>query len=82
VCELTLHFELSTTMICLAMFFDTPALILSRMPDIGDAAGPHDPRIARDSVVHGFLHGFTNFLYLWETRDFGASLDRLLSRIS
>jgi hypothetical protein len=76
--ELKLHFEMSVAMLCLAMFIDTPALVLSRMPDIGTVEGPFDPRLAEDSVVHGFLHGFTNFLHLWETRDFAASLDMLL----
>lgn len=78
--ELELHFELSVVMLCVAIFFDTPALVLSRMPDIGSLDGPLDPRLAQDSVVHGFLHGFTNFLYLWETRDFGATLDALRQR--
>lgn len=78
--ELALHFELSASMLCLAMFMDAPALVLSRMPDIGEVSGPHDPRLRTDSVVHGFLHGFTNFLYLWERRDFGANLERVLER--
>ena len=78
--ELTLHFELSATMLCLAMFMDAPALVLSRMPAIGEVAGPHDPRLREDSVVHGFLHGFTNFLYLWERRGFGANLATVLER--
>jgi hypothetical protein len=60
---------------------DAPALILSRMPDIGRASGPLDPILHRDSVVRGFLQGFRSFLNLWESHDFGTSLDRMLARI-
>jgi len=72
------HFELSASLLCLAMFMDAPALALARMPGIVDASGPLDPMLRADPVVHGFLHGFTNFLYLWETRDFGATLEAVL----
>lgn len=78
--ELALHFDLSATMLCLALFIDTPALVLSRMPGIAEVEGPHDPRLREDPVVHGFLHGFTNFLYLWARRKFGAKLDAVLRR--
>lgn len=76
---LELHFVLSASLLCLAMFMDAPALALARMSRIVEATGPFDPMLRTDPVVHGFLHGFTNFLYLWETRDFGASIDRVLA---
>jgi hypothetical protein len=76
--ELDLHFDLSVAMLGLALMIDLPALIDARLPEARSAAGPHDPLLRRESVVHGFLHVSTNFLALWARRDFGASLDRML----
>jgi hypothetical protein len=76
--ELDLHFDLSVAMLGLALMIDLPALIDARLPEARGAAGPHDPLLRRDSVVHGFLHVSTNFLALWARRDFGASLDTML----
>ena len=78
--ELNLHLNLSVAMLGLALTVDAPTLVLSRMPEAARASGPLDPMLREDSVVHGFLHVFTVFLNLWQTRDFGASLDRLLAR--
>lgn len=78
--ELGLHFDLSLALLGLALMMDTPALVTSRLPAIRDAKGPHDPLLTEDKVVHGFLHVSTNFLDLWERRDLGASLERMLSR--
>ena len=36
----------------------------------------------QDDVARGFLHVFRAFLHLWQRRDFGASLDRLLERMN
>jgi len=60
------------------MMMDLPALIQARMPEATGAAGPHDPMLRQDSVVHGFLHVSTNFLDTWARRDFGASLATML----
>jgi hypothetical protein len=76
--ELDLHFDLSVALLGLALMIDLPALIDARLPEARTAAGPHDPLLRRDSVVHGFLHVSTNFLALWARRDFGAGLDRML----
>ena len=78
--ELKLNLDLSVAILGLALMMDAPSLILSRMPDAARASGPLDPILHRDSVVRGFLQGFTGFLNLWETRDFGASLDRMLEQ--
>jgi hypothetical protein len=78
--ELKLHLDLSVAMLGLALMMDVPSLILSRMPEAATASGPLDPLLLKDSVVRGFLQGFRGFLNLWETRDFGASLDRMLER--
>jgi hypothetical protein len=80
--ELGLHFDLSVAMLGLALMMDLPALIAARLPQAAAAAGPHDPLLRRDPVVHGFLHVSTNFLDLWARRDFGASLDTMLEAAS
>ena len=77
---LGLHFDLSVALLGLALMIDLPALIAARLPEAARASGPHDPLIAGDSVVRGFLHVSTNFLDLWARRDFGASLAAMLSR--
>lgn len=74
-----LHLDLSVALLGLALMWDTPALLLSRMPHLPTASGPHDPLIATDKVVQGFLHTFTVFLNLWERHDFGGSLDEMLA---
>ena len=61
-------------MLGLALMMDTPALVTGRLPQVQDAAHPHDPILMEDPVVHGFLHVSLNFLNLWALRDFGASL--------
>jgi hypothetical protein len=81
VAELRLHLDLSVGLIGLALTMDTPSLILSRMPEAARASSPVDPLLHQDSVVRGFLQGFTAFLNLWETHDFGQSLDRMLQRL-
>jgi hypothetical protein len=75
-----LHFDLSLMLLGLALMIDLPALVDARLPEARSASGPRDPIIATDPVVHGFLHVSTNFLHLWERRDFGASLARVLDR--
>lgn len=73
--ELALHLHLSVAMLGLAMMMDVPALVIARVSQAHQAQGPGDPILLQDPVAHGFLHVFTNFLNLWERRDFGASLD-------
>jgi hypothetical protein len=79
---LRLHLDLTVAVLGLALMSDAPALLLSRMPDIGRASGPLDPILHRDSVVRGFLQGFRSFLNLWATHDFGGSLDRMLEQVN
>ena len=67
-------------MLGLALMMDVPALVLSRLPEAVSAPGPLDPVLHKNEVARSFLHVFTAFLNLWETHDFGASLDRLLER--
>ena len=74
-----LHFDLAIGLLTLAVMLDMPAMFLSRMPDVASAEGPDDPRLHRDKVVHGFLHTFGNAIGRWQSRDFGASLTRMLA---
>lgn len=78
--ELGLHFDLALAMTGLALMMDLPVLVLSRLPAAARASGLHDPLLREDPVVHGFHHVTANFLNLWATRDFGASLKRMLER--
>ncbi len=73
-----LHFDLAIGMLVLSIMLDMPAMFLSRMPDVASATGADDPKLHADKVVHGFLHTFGNAVSRWESRDFGASLTRML----
>lgn len=77
--EMDLHFDLSVMLLCLALMMDVTAIVLPRVPDIARATSLHDPILQADQVAHGFLHVFSNALNLWSSRDFGASLDRVLA---
>lgn len=79
--EFDLHFDLAVAMVGLALMMNVAELVLTRLPEVVAASGPHDPLLGRDEVARGFLHVFTNFLDLWERRDFGSSLERALGRI-
>lgn len=78
--ELAVHFDLSLALLGLALMMDTPALIRARLPEIAEMEGPLDPRLMDEKVVQGFLHVSRNFLDLWQSRDFGASLNAMLAR--
>lgn len=73
-----LHFDLSLALVGLSMMIDVAALVTSRLPEVAEVTGLHDPRILADSVVHGFLTCTLNFLDLWERHDFGTALDRVV----
>jgi hypothetical protein len=77
--ELRLHLHFYVATIGLAMMMDTPALVLSRLPEAVSAHSPFDPLLRKDEVARNFLHVFTAFLNLWQTHDFGASLDQFLN---
>jgi hypothetical protein len=76
--KLGLHLDLSVAMLGLALMMDVSTLVRARVPNIAHARSQRDPMLLGDRVAHGFLHVFTGFLNLWEKRDFGASLDRML----
>jgi hypothetical protein len=78
VAQLRLHLHFYAATMGLAMLIQAPTLVLSRLPEAAHAHGPLDPVFRKNEVARGFLHVFTTFLNLWQTQDFGASLERLL----
>ena len=78
--KMNLHFDLAVALVGISMMLNIADLILSRLPGAADASGPHDPIIRADTVVHGFLTVFVNFLNLWERRRFGATFAKVLGR--
>jgi hypothetical protein len=76
--RMAVHFDLAVALVGLSMLTDLAGLVTSRRPDASRADGPHDPMIAGDTVVQGFLACFTNWLDLWQRRDFGASIARVV----
>jgi hypothetical protein len=78
--RLRLHLDLYVATMGLATLIEAPTLVLSRLPDAAGADGPLDPVLRKDEIARCFLHVFTTFLNLWETRDFGAGLDQVLER--
>jgi hypothetical protein len=79
--ELTLHLEFYIAMMGLTYFLDSPSRILLRLPAAVEASGPHDPVFRNSDTARNQLHISTVFLNLWQTHDFGASLDRWLQRM-
>lgn len=78
--QLRLHLDLYVATMGLATLIEAPTLVLSRLPEAAHADGPLDPILRKDEIARCFLHVFTTFLNLWESHDFGASLDRVLER--
>ena len=81
VAELKLHLDLYVATMGLATLIEAPALVMARLPEAAHARDPLDPVFSRDDVVRGFMHVFTNFMHLWQSHDFGASLDRSIRRV-
>lgn len=63
----------------LAGLFNTPAIVLRRLPQAAIASGPLDPIFAQDEAARSMLHMFTNLLNLWDSQDIAASLDVVLA---
>ncbi|QIG80795.1 hypothetical protein [Stakelama tenebrarum] len=76
---LGLHFDMFVATMGLAWLMDAPPMIAARIPDLEAASGPHDPRFQRDEVARTQLYMSANFLGLWERRDFGPSMEKLLA---
>jgi hypothetical protein len=79
VAELKRHVQFTTATMGLAYIVDAPAIIARKMPDIGEAQSPFDPRFAENEDGRVWLHMMTMFLNQWQAQDFGAVLDRFLA---
>jgi hypothetical protein len=51
---------------------------MNAAPNAAEATGPRDPMIRDNQTARYVLGTFTVFLHLWQTHDFGASLNRFL----
>jgi len=78
--ELKLHLHMYAATMGIAVLMQAPSLLQSRLPEAVNAEGPLDPIMHKNEMARSFLHVFTVFLYIWQTQDFGASLDRVLNR--
>ncbi len=76
--KLRLHLDLYVAVMGLATASVAPERILFRLPEAIHASGPLDPVFQKSAQARNFLQIYTNFLGLWQSQDFGASLDRML----
>lgn len=75
--EIGVHFDMALAIAGLSLMMDLPALACARLPGIEHASGPLDPMIVNEKVVQGFLLVCTNFINLWNQRDFLSSLAQI-----
>jgi hypothetical protein len=61
----------------LAWLLDAPPYIEAQVPDLDTVTDRRDPRIRDNEIARVQLQMLTNFLNLWQTRDFGRLLDEL-----
>ncbi len=80
VAELELHLQLYVAMMGVCYLIQSPSRILARLPEAATASGTLDPVFRKNETARNQLHIMTAMLNYWQTRDFGASLDRLLKR--
>jgi hypothetical protein len=78
--ELELHLQLYVAMMGVSYLIQSPSRILARLPEAATASGTLDPIFRKNETARNQLHIMTAMLNYWQTRDFGASLDRLLQR--
>ena len=78
VAKLRLHLDLYVAVMGLATAAVAPERILFRLPEAVHASGPLDPVFQKSTQARNFLQIYSNFLNLWRTHDFGASLNRML----
>ena len=78
--ELELHLHFYVAMMGVSYLIQSPSRILARLPEAATASGTLDPVFRKNETARNQLHIMTAMLNLWQTRDFGASLDRLLKR--
>jgi hypothetical protein len=76
--QLKLHLHLFTATMGLAYIMDAPRVIRLRLPDVGDAQGPHDSRFKASESARTQLHMITMLLHQWQTHGFGSVLEKVL----
>jgi hypothetical protein len=76
--ELQNHLLLFVALMGLAWLMDAPALIEAQIADLASIESRRDPRFNAIETARVQLHMMTTVLNLWQTRDFGAMLDRFL----
>jgi hypothetical protein len=79
--ELELHLMLHVASMGVARVLAFPEIVLFRLPEAATATGPRDPVFLRSDPARNCLHIYTVFLRLWQARDFGACLDKLVKRM-
>ena len=78
--KLRLHLDLYVAVMGLATASVAPERILFRLPEAIHASGPLDPVFQKSTQARNFLQIYSNFLSLWQTHDFGVSLDQMLGQ--
>jgi hypothetical protein len=78
--ELEFHLTLHMAAMGVARVLAFPEVILFRLPECVNAAGPRDEMFLGVDPARNSLHIYTAFLKFWKRQDFGAALDRLLER--
>jgi hypothetical protein len=79
--ELEFHLTLHMATMGVARVLAFPEVILFRLPECVNAAGPLDEMFHAVDPARNSLHIYTVFLKFWLRQDFGATLDRLLGRV-
>jgi hypothetical protein len=79
--ELKFHLHLHVALMGLAWLLDAPPLIQANVPDLATIENRFDPRFKANETARTTLQMMTTFLNLWQTRNFGAVLDRFVKRV-
>jgi hypothetical protein len=80
--ELEFHLTLHMAAMGVARVLAFPEVILFRLPECVDAAGPQDDMFLAVDPARNSLHIYTVFLKFWLRQDFGRALDQLLERVA
>ena len=78
--ELKTHLLLFVALMGVAWLMDAPALIEKQIPDLASIKDRHDPKFKSSESARVQLQMMTNVLNLWQTRNFGKLLDRLIEQ--
>ncbi len=72
------HMFLYLATMGMAWLLDAPPLIRAQIPDLSPEHDRFDTRFKQNETARTQLHMLTNVLNLWETRNFGKILARVL----